>query len=715
MRTARSLLATLLLGAAVLLPPLAAPEPARAADDGVSEVAATTYELLPDEGLIRVTIDLRLANQAPDRTERYACTTTELVAGYGPVTVQGTCTRTIRSYVNRTELAVEDVARSLRAAVDGKRTRIHAGSPSNGFRVVRVDIPDTFYGQARRVRLSYQVPGGKPRSASWTRAGRAYASFCIVANGRDGGSVRAIVPAGFAVTTSGGRLERVVTPSKIIYRSGTLAEPYDFWACLEGVNPAGYARTDMTASGGPRIALEAWPEDREWASGVASTVRAAVPALERLTGFVLAPRGGITVREMAQQELGDYAGWFDPDTGLIRLTERYDPATVTHELSHAWFNDALFEETWLSEGNAGWVEAASGIAPENACADPGPAPGGSRPELWNWRYLGPRATAQERAVVDFNYAASCWIVTRVVAAIGPVRYRAVLDGADRGIRLYTEADTPDSGAIDWRRWLDLVDILGLDRVGARNPDLVPDLLLEFGVVTDPAELDRRSVARARYADVREAAGDWGLPPAIDRPMADWQFGVATEAMDAAFVVLVARDAARARAGDLRLPVAAVRVAFESALRVDDLDSAAALAARQGEVATEVLAARTTVSAGRDLEVQLGLLGEPDPAGPAVAAVAALEGGDLEEASRRAAETVAAIGAAPERGRSRLTLAATGTAASLSLLLVLTVLAIVRRRRRRTAAGAAATNAEPAPVSEAIEPPGSSDIEGTGER
>lgn len=699
-RIARSLLAGLLLAPALLLPPLVAPAPARAADDQVSEVAATTYELLPDEGLIRVTIDLRVANRTPDRTERYACTTTEIVAGYGPVTVQGTCSRTIRYYVNRTRLAVEDVARSLRATVDGRPATIHRGASSGGYRVVRVDLPATYYGQARRVRLTYGIRGGKPRSASWTRAGRAYASFCIVANGPDGGSVRAIVPAGFEVTTSGGRLERVVAGSKAIYRSGDLADPFDFWACLEGVNPAGYARTEVVASDTPRITLEAWPEDREWASGVTGALRMAVPRLEQVTGFSLAPRGGITVREAAQQELGDYAGWFDPDTALIRLSEFYDPGTVAHELSHAWFNDALFDETWLSEGNAGWIEAASGIAPEDVCADPGLAPGGSRPELRDWRYLGPRATAEELAVVAFNYAASCWVVTRVVAAISPARYRAVLDAADRGIRLYPEADAPEGGAVDWRRWLDLVDIFGFEQVGAQDPDLASDLLLEYGVAIDAAELDRRSAARARYADVREAAGDWALPPAIDRPMAAWEFQAATKAMDAAVVALVARDAAQEKAGDLRLPLGAVRVAFESAARVDDLDSAAALAIRQGEVAAEVLAARATTSAERDLEAQVGLLGEPDPAGPVAAAAAALEGGDLEQASRLVADAVTAIEAAPERGRSRLMTAAAGTAAALALLLVLTVSAIVLRRRRRATRGAAAANAEPQPMPDA---------------
>jgi hypothetical protein len=669
MRAARTLVAGLFLGAALLAWPPSGPAPARAADEGISETAATTYRLLPEKGLIRVTIDLRVVNRRPDRTESAPC----------PGNVAGTCSRIVRYFVDRSTLAVEEEARSVRATVDGRPAAVRLGTPTGGYRIAGVDLPATYFGQSRRVRLTYDIRGGKPRSASWIRAGRAYASFCIVANGPDGGSVRAIVPAAYEVSTTGAELRRIVSGDEVEYRSGSLADPYDFWACLEGVNPDGALRTPVAVDG-LAVELASWPEDPAWRAKVQDTVEEAIPALERLTGFSFVERRReIELREVAQQQLGDYAGWFGSEG--IRLSEYYDPATIAHELSHIWFNDTLFAETWLAEGHAGYVEAASGLAPASACGDPGPPPAGTEAALRSWQYLTPRSTDEDRAVVEFDYAASCWVVSRVVAAIGPDRFRAVLDAARRGIRLYPDADTPAAGRIDWRRWLDLVDVLGFEP-GGGDAGLAADLLVRFGVATDADELVRRAAARARYLEVRGAAGDWALPPVIDRAMAAWDFGPATEALDAAAAVLVATDVARRRAGDLELSEEAVRAVFEAARSADQLDGAAALAGRQGDVAAEVLAARAAVGAERDLETEVGLLGEAEPGALVGRAVDSLARGDADAASNLAGQARDALVAAAARGRERLTAAVVAGVVGAVLLVVLLVgmAAIVVRRR-----------------------------------
>ena len=41
---------------------------------------------------------------------------------------------------------------------------------------------------------------------------------------------------------------------------------------------------------------------------------------------------------------------------MARVSEHLELGTVAHELAHAWFNDALFEARWMSEGSASWAE-----------------------------------------------------------------------------------------------------------------------------------------------------------------------------------------------------------------------------------------------------------------------------------------------------------------------------------------------------------------------
>ena len=50
-----------------------------------------------------------------------------------------------------------------------------------------------YYGQTARVRLTFDLPGGEPRSASDIRVGSAFATFTAWAFG-DRGSVRVEVP-----------------------------------------------------------------------------------------------------------------------------------------------------------------------------------------------------------------------------------------------------------------------------------------------------------------------------------------------------------------------------------------------------------------------------------------------------------------------------------------------------------------------------------------
>jgi len=671
----RTLLAAALLAGIVAV---GAPAPAARADDDptIDQTMAMTYELVPAKGVIRVTVEVRVTNRKPDAVAEVPCV--QYVDGYP---VSGTCRRTTRYYLDATPVAVERSARGLGATADQGTARLATIRDEGGFRVVRVSFAPVYYGQTRVVRVTYEIPGAKPRSDDPTRAGKAFASFCIVAQGADGGSTRAILPAAYEVTQAGGDdLRESTTGGRTVLESGNLANPYDFWACLEGVNAAGYARSVVAGAGGRTVDLRSWPEDAEWTKAVSAAIRDAIPALESLTGYQLPGGGRLNIREVSRSELGNYAGIIDTKTLDIRLAEDYDRGTVAHELSHAWFNGQLFDETWLQEGYAGWVEAASGLAPARLCLQP-TAPAGAAPVLRTWEYLGPRSTDADRARVDYLYDASCWIVRDVADAIGTARLREVLAAAKSGAPAYPGADAATAGSIDWRRWLDLVDELGFVAAG-REPGLAADLLLEYGVTTDRITLQDRAAALAAYRTLQEDAGAWQVPPAVTRPLGTWHFGDATEAERAATAVLGAWATAEMSAGGLALDETAVRKRFEKATEVADLTAAAGLATRTGEVAANVVAARAAATAERDTTVQVGLLGEEDPAAAAGRAADALARGDLDAASAEAGVALSALAAAAERGSSRIAIGVAATVVALLLLLLVTILLVRRRRRIR---------------------------------
>ena len=204
-----------------------------------------------------------------------------------------------------------------------------------------------------------------------------------------------------------------------------------------------------------RSRSQAWPEDPDWHGEVKRQLEDSLGKLETLIGRPLPGSGTVVVREVSDAGLGAYIGTFDAETSVARVSEDYtQPGVVAHELSHAWFNDSLFSGRWLSEGSAGWAESTITHLP---CAAPGIYPGAGAPTIANWAFAGPKATSTELNVIAYEYAASCFIVSSVVAQIGETRMRDVLASLmDRTIAYRSgQASLPgSSGSQDWRKWLE---------------------------------------------------------------------------------------------------------------------------------------------------------------------------------------------------------------------------------------------------------------------
>ena len=619
-----------LLLAALLGGSLAAPAPVAAAGDRIDS-AVQTYTVDPVSRRLDVVIDVTVTNLKAD-------------------------TATVAYYLDATSIAVEQGAVNLKVTADAGPASLALSQRGTGFNVYRIRFSNLFSGRTRNLKVTYQLPSGAPRSDSDTRIGPAVASFCVVSNGFDSGRTRVAIPSSYtiAVRSHGGTLTTGAAGGMSTYDTGTLRNPSDFWACFDGYNLAGYQATALTTNG-RQVQVQSWPEDPTWRQTVSTQAASSIAALERLIGRPLPGTGPITIREMASGSLGAYAGFFDPVTGLARIGEEIQAGVVPHELAHAWFNDSLFDARWLSEGHAGWAESS---VTGTACAQPAAYPGSGAPALSVWKFAGPRATAQDLAVVAWEYDAACHLVSAVAVRAGTDRMRQVLAALLDGRSPY-QTGSPvlkPSGPADWRDWLDAVDELGLAPAGVADLDFASQLVTSYGAAgaADRAQLAARSAAREQYhallaelawtgASAATTAGPgtttriWQVPEAILGPMTAWEFSLAGTALASA-----SKAWASVARADAVLPEAAVRLGavkphFEGARHGATMTDVEAKASDQLAGAEAVAAARSRVQAPRPIVSALGFAPAKLEA-ELVTAVAAVTVADLAAATA----TVAAI-------------------------------------------------------------------------
>jgi hypothetical protein len=654
------------------------------AADGINDTARTTYELLPGQNAIRVTIDLRVENHVASRTQTYACTRTIYDPYYGYVQVPATCSRTTTYYVNATGAWIEDTAQQVKVTADSGSVSTKVEKRDSGFRLLRLTFKPVFRNQVRKLHLTYVLVGGKPRTDTAFRAGAAYAAFCAIGNGVDGGSVTVVLPSGFDVDTNGGTVTKTTGAGKATYASGQLKEPLKFYACFEGTNDAAFKRTTIHSTSGRELTIEGWPEDATWNGEVENRVTMAVARLEELFGRGLPGAGSIRIREASTNELGDYAGVFDPATQTARITEDLsEESTVAHELAHSWFNKWLFTDTWLDEGYAEWAARTVNQGRVAPCTDPGPYPGDGQPTLRDWKYLGPKPTVAEEKVVGYNYDASCYLIAQLANAMGPDRMRDVLQYLfDRRIPyLSGSTDRLSSGAVPIHAWLDVVDEVGLAPAKA-DLDLAQKLLLKYGIETDATALARRSSARQAYHDYLATATGWSTPEFLAREMADWKFDDAAAALS----ITGATRSAVAQA-DQALPGidavnGPVKQQVQTATSLGDLKAAQGLADNELEAAKVVAPAVNAAKASRNPIEEIGLVGV-DLSKLSADAVTAVKSGNAQEAKDDAAQIHTELDAAMTSGAVRV------GAGVLAIVGLGTAFAIARRgpgRRRSTVPG-----------------------------
>jgi hypothetical protein len=643
------------------------------ASDGFTDTATQTYELRPTQHLVHVTISLAVKNTTPSTTEYYSCDKWVYDWWYGWYLTSSTCSQTTNYYINETSLWVEDGARNLKITADSGSVSKSVSTHSYGFTSYVLKFQRTFYGHTRKITATYDLPSAAPRSAGGIRAGQAYASFCVSGNGLDGGQIRVITPTGFSFShtdSAGLTFSTSQSSGRTVYASGRISNPISAWSCFEGINVSGYASQTVQAPDGRSVIVAAWPEDPAWGAAVAADVRSSLPGLERLVGRSLPGTGSIAILEVGG--LGDYGGFYYPETNIAVINEDFtQPGLTAHELSHAWFNDQNFKSTWLSEGYAEWVGSQNG----GALCDRLPTfPGTGKPDLEAWSYLGPKSTATDRAVVDYQYDAACWVIASVADRIGTARMTAVLAALFDGTSAYGASGVTNTKPATWQAWLDAVDELGMVPAGETDLDLVQNELAEVGVAADSAQLAARSEARAAYHALTAEAAGWTVPDAVRAPLTSWNFGAADKAIQAAQRARSDVERADAALPEINALQGPIEAKWEAARTLGDLDAVATLAGQEASAAEAIAGARQ-LQAQADPITQLGLIGT-DTSTMYTTAIAAARRVDPSAALASATQITSTIRDAQGAGWLRLTVGALGGTA-------IGLFFVVRLRRRRT--------------------------------
>jgi hypothetical protein len=614
------LVAALMVVAATLV---AAPATVQAARPDLSMVIDARYDVHPDERLVRVVLDIRLTNHLKDTT-------------------------TTRYFFDEAYLAVQPDVERLRASWEGAGSpRIAATKQAADHTLLRLDFAQRLYGgKSADYRVTFDMvdPGGE--ATRDLRIGQTLASFPVWAFGTEdtpGGSVAVVFPAGFEVDVEAGSIAVPVVEDdgRVVFRTGELAAPLDFFTYLVADRPAAYTeRSVLTAlptmdGSEVEVLIRHWPDDEPWAERVTGLIERGLPSLARHIGLPWAYNDEpLVVEEAVSRSTEGYAGLFDPDDGLVEIAYYADDIVVLHEAAHGWFNGALLADRWANEAFASYyaAEAAADLALEVTDPVLDETLMASRIPLNAWGPVGSAEVAAE----DFAYAASLALARAIAERTSDDVLAEVWSDAANRVGAYqpswltgTAPREPVAGPPDWRGLLDLLE----ERADARFDDLWRTWVAR---ASDLELLDARRDARAAYEEVVTEAGRWRLPIGVRDALRAWQFHDAERLLGDAAAVLTLRtqvDVA-AEAADLVAPDS-IRAAFEDA---DGFEDAALEAAAVLDTIHRIEAATALRPMEDSPMLTLGLWGET-PDADLDSAAAALAAG-YHDAARAAADEAA---------------------------------------------------------------------------
>ena len=414
---------------------------AQSAGNGIEETSVNSFEFDPGRGVVRVTIDLDLRNVTSD-------------------TVEGDVVR--RSFVENYAVAVPLGAENIVATRDGAVLdgTLISDPEFPAFSTYRFPLGEPlFSGESAKVQVTYDHLGAPPWDPVPWRVNAAYAGFVAFGLGDDGlVTLRISQPFGYEfdefTDLAGFEVSEPDGFGTVVYTRSGLDEDTRLIVGLANDDrlvsrPLAVAEVD--------IELRSWPDDPEWAEFAATKVEAGIPALEELIGAPWPVEGSFDVRQTVEPNRAGYAGWFDAQSSEIAVGEALDADTIYHELAHAWINRRLTTERWFTEGLP-QVYAAELVRLDGDDERVPTEPTGDDPAakpLTEWT-----AADDERAVEEYGYGTSFWVVDALVDEIGFERTRAVVADLRSGASPYGATADVERPEEDWKRVYDVLVEVG---------------------------------------------------------------------------------------------------------------------------------------------------------------------------------------------------------------------------------------------------------------
>lgn len=649
--------------------------------------AEAAYEVVPEGDRLAVTVHFLLTNRKPNTSNGHVIT--QYYFDRYPMLMLDEAVNVRAVDRDGYELKIEDEITEIdEEGTEGRVVTVLFRNPSGHNSAPPGRI---YYGGTAEFTLTFDVPGGDPRSDSDVRVNPAYAAFVVWAWGDPGLSdVSIALPPDYEVQYSGSALVRQTANGVTTWYRNDIPDPRE-WAVFFSARNDAALDTEIITIDGLEVGVRAWPGDDAWGDRVRDVVVRGLPALQDLVGLDFGDQTTLDILQALDPSLVGYAGWYLLDEDVIEMGEDLDDHVVIHEMSHLWFNEDLFTERWITEGLAD--DFADQIV-DALDLESDPAYGEYRRPIttrsvavplndWRFPYTAPAGDEETASREEYGYNASFYVVRVLRDEIGKDNLIAVLQAADDDLVAYRSGDTVETvdPEDDWRRFLDLLQEVG----GSTTAEQV---FTDYVVNEDEAVLlEERSAAREEYRALVARHGEWPVPWSIREPMALWEFATATDRIAAAEAVLALRDEIAAAAAPLGLvPPASLERAYQSATSVAGLTSARLLGEAHREEILAVIDARTAVDADRDLFTRIGLWGR-DPEAEWQQAADAFVAGNHRRTLDEATEVVDLLADAHRVGTIRVIWMASGAGLLLIALIVGLWLLLRRRRRHRQAVGA----------------------------
>ncbi len=188
-----------------------------AASDDLRLAVAATYRVDPAKQAVHVTLDISATNLKPDSA-------------------------TTVYYYNAVSVAAPLEARTIRATSGGSRLTVTTEGHAT-FRAVTVHFPNLYHDTTRKIRVTWDLPSGKPRSESPIRVGRAHTAFTAWAWGDPGlGDVRIVMPPHFIAKVqtvpadADAQLATSSVDGRTVYTVKHIGDPLAWYTSIEASN-----------------------------------------------------------------------------------------------------------------------------------------------------------------------------------------------------------------------------------------------------------------------------------------------------------------------------------------------------------------------------------------------------------------------------------------------------------------------------------------------